>query len=275
MRRKVAGVLCALGTVVFAGAAVGAGPAGAATDEERIPAIGPATVPADACAASFPAGAFDTAKPEGSVAPGQAMAVDIRWRTAWHPGDAVDVLGCVAANGHFVGGTVERGVTNNGLWVHKFAVPANAANAAVVCEASLVIGPGASGAPEAERSDPDCFTVTAAAAQAEPAPAAANPGPAATEGKATTPTSAAGAPAPPTRSASAVPTPPAAAAAPASAPSTASVVAAPKPGAAPTTQLPHTGARDRMLLLLAGVLLIVGGWALTLRPIPRALPIGR
>ena len=259
MRRKAAGVLCALGAVVLTVGTFGAGPAGAA-DEERIPAIGPSTSATDACAGSFTGGAFDKAASEGSVAPGQAVAVDVTWRPAWHT-DKVDVLGCVAANGHFVAGTIERGVDNSGLWVHKFAVPENAANDATVCAAAVVIGPAASGAPEAERTDADCFTVTAAAVKAEPAPAAANPGPAETVGKATTtPTTRAASPAaspaaPPasTRSAAAAPTP---------------AMPATSAAAAPTTQLPHTGARERMLVLLAGVLLIIGGWALTLRPTP-------
>ena len=246
MRRKAAGVLCALGAVVLTIGTFGAGPAGAA-DEDRIPAIGPSTSATDACAGSFTAGAFDKAASEGNVAPGQAVDVDVRWRTAWHTADKVDVLGCVAANGHFVSGTIERGVDNSGLWVHKFAVPDNAANDATICAAAVVIGPAPSGAPQAERTDADCFQVTAAAGKAEPAPAAAEPGPAATEGKATTTPTAPAAPPPATRSAASVaaPTAPTAPAAP----------------AAPTTQLPHTGARERMLVLLAGVLLVVGGSA--------------
>jgi LPXTG-motif cell wall-anchored protein len=250
MRRKAAGVLCALGAAVLTVGTFGAGPAGAA-DDERIPAIGPSTAATDACAGSFTGGAFDKATSEGKVAPGQAVAVDVRWRTAWHT-DKVDVLGCVAADGHFVAGTIERGVDNSGLWVHKFAVPENAANDATVCEAAVVIGPAAGGAPQAERTDPDCFEVTAAAVKAEPAPASANPGPA-VEGKATTtPTAPAASPAP-ARSAAAAPTP---------------AVPATSTGAAPTTQLPHTGTRERTLVLLAGILLIIGGWALTLRPTP-------
>ena len=254
MRRKAGGVLCALGAVLLVAAA--AGPAGAATEEERIPVISnmPAT---EACTASFPAGAFDKAASEAAVAPGQPVAVDVTWRPAWHQGDKVDVLGCVAANGHFVAGTIERAVSNNGLWVHKFAVPADAANDARVCEAGIVIGPGADGAPQAERSDAACFTVAAAAAKPAPAPAAANPAPAAAVGKETsTPAAPAAAekapPAAAEKAAPAAPTPRVAAAAPAP-------VAAPKP---PTTQLPHTGARERVLVLLAGILLIVGGWAL-------------
>src|ERR1044072_6173852 len=109
--------------------------------------------------ASFPAPAFDKASAEGTVAPGQPVAVDVVWRAAWHSGDNVDVLGCVAANGRFVAATVERGVSNNGLWVHRFAVPADAANDARVCQAAVVIGPGASGAPQAERTDPGRLTV--------------------------------------------------------------------------------------------------------------------
>jgi len=263
MRRKAAGVLCALGTVLLTAGAVAAGPAGAATEEEHIPALGPSTVATDACTDSFPANAFDKAAPEGTVAPGQPVAVDVTWRTAWHPGDNVDVLGCVAANGRFVAGTVERGVANNGLWVHKFAVPANAANDIRVCEAAVVIGPGASGAPQAERTDPDCFTVAAAPVKAEPAPAAANPAPAATAGKETATPAAPSTPAPANAPAPAKTAAPAAQAAPANpAPR---VAAAAAPAKAPATQLPHTGARERALVLLAGILLIVGGWALGLR----------
>jgi len=243
--------LSTLGIVLLTAGAVAAGPAGAATEEERIPAIGPSTVATDACAASFAATAFDKSASEGTVAPGQAVAVDVTWRPAWHPGDSVDVLGCVAANGHFVGGTVERGVANNGLWVHKFAVPSDAANDVRVCQAAIVIGPGAGGAPQAERSDADCFTVAAAAVKAEPAPAAANPAPAASVGKETA-TPAAPATSPPARGAAS-----AEEAAPVN--STPRVAAAaPKP---PATQLPHTGARERALVLLAGILLIAGGWA--------------
>ena len=63
MRRKAAGVLCALGTVLLTAGAVAAGPAGAATEEERIPAIGPSTVATEACTASFPATASHTFTP--------------------------------------------------------------------------------------------------------------------------------------------------------------------------------------------------------------------
>jgi len=259
MRRKAAGVLCALGTVLLTAGAVTAGPAGAATEEERIPAIGPSTVATEACTASFPAGAFDKAAPEGTVAPGQPVAVDVTWRTAWHSGDNVDVLGCVAANGRFVAGSVERGVANNGLWVYKFAVPANAANDIRVCEAAVVIGPGAGGAPQAERTDAACFTVAAVAAKAEPAPAAAPAPPAAPMKETTTP---AAPPPAPTRTAAAAKK--ASPAAPA--PLVAAAADAPK---APAEQLPHTGARERLLVLLSGILLIVGGWALALGARPR------
>jgi hypothetical protein len=247
MRRKAAGVLYAVGAVLLSTGVAAARPAGAATDEERIPALGASTPATEACMASFPTGAFDKAADEGTVAPGQPIAVDVTWRTAWHQADQVDVLGCVAANGRFVGGTVERGVANEGLWVHRFAVPADAANDIRVCEAAVVTGPGAGGVPQAERTDPDCFTVAAAAVKAVPAPAAANPAPAAMVGKETTTPTMAVAPAP-TRTAAAAEQP-----APAS--------PAPK---APATQLPHTGARERLLVLLAGVLLIVGGWGLAL-----------
>jgi LPXTG-motif cell wall-anchored protein len=231
--------LLVLGAVLLTAGAVGAVPAGAATEEERIPAIYNTPAP-EACAASFPAGAFDKAASEATVAPGQPVAVDVTWRPAWHSGDNVDVLGCIAANGRFVEGTVERGVANNGSWVHKFAVPANAANDVRVCHAAMVIGPGAGDAPQAERTDADCFTVAAAAVKAAPAPAAANPAPAGDVGKETV-----------------TPAAPAAAAAKA-APRVAAEAAAPK---APATSLPHTGARDRTLVLLAGILLIAGGWA--------------
>ena len=258
MCRKAAGVLCALGAVLLTVGVAAAVPAGAATEEERIPAIGASTPAAEACTASFPAGAFDKAADEATVAPGQPMAVDVRWRTGWHSGDQVDVLGCVAANGRFVAGAVERGVANNGLWVHRFTVPADAANDIHVCEAAVVIGPGADGVPQAERADPACFTVAAAAVKAEPAPAAANPAPAATVGKETTtpttPAAAASTPArTPGRTAAAVEQ-----AAPAAAPGSAPAA----PGLeAPATPLPHTGARERLLVLLAGVLLMVGGLA--------------
>jgi LPXTG-motif cell wall-anchored protein len=240
--------------VLLTAGAVAAAPAGAATEEERIPAIGPSTVATDACAASFPADAFDKAAPEGTVAPGQPVAIDVTWRPAWHSGDNVDLLGCVAANGHFVGGTVERGVANNGLWVHKFAVPGNAANDVRVCHAAIVIGPGAGDTPQAERTDADCFTVAAVAAKAEPAPAAANPAPAGDVGKETATPAAPAAAAPPTRTA-------ASAAQPAPANPTPRVAAAAQAPKAPATNLPHTGARDRALVLVAGILLMVGGWA--------------
>jgi LPXTG-motif cell wall-anchored protein len=256
---KPAGVLlCALGAVVLV---AGVRPAGAATEEERIPVIGASTPAPEACTASFPANAFEKVASEGSVAPGQAVAVDVTWRPAWHQGDKVDILGCVAANGRFVDGTVERGVDNNGLWVHKFAVPASAAKDVLVCQAAVVIGPGSDGKAQAERSDPDCFTVAATAAKAEPAPAAANPAPAAGLGKETTAEAAQPASTPAqTRTAATPPAAPTASAPPRAA------AAAPAPAAAaakpPATQLPHTGARERLLVTLAGVLLIVGGWAL-------------
>lgn len=261
MRAKVAGVLCALAGVGVMVA--GVGPAGAET-EDRIPAIGASTKPVDACEASFPADTFAKVASVADVAPGQPVAVDVTWRPAWYSGDTVDVLGCVAANGRFVTGSVERGVdTSSGLWVHKFAVPANAAKDVAVCQAAVVFSTGADGAPTATRSDPDCFTVTAASAgEAAPAPASATP-PSAGVGKETTaaaPTPPPVAAAPPTRAAAADSAP--AVAAPA--PRTAAAAPAPKPGAtaaAPKTQLPHTGAAERLLVAVAGILLAVGGWA--------------
>ncbi len=197
------------------------------------------------------------------MAAGQPVAVDVTWRPAWYSGDTVDVLGCVAANGRFVDGSVERGVDNTtGLWVHKFAVPADAAKDVVVCQAAAVFSTAADGAATATRSDPDCFTVTAASAgEATPAPESATP--TAGAGKETTmaaPTPPPVAAAPPAKAA-------ATAAAGAPAPRTAAAAtAAPKPATAtaavPTTQLPHTGAAERLLVAVAGILLAVGGWAL-------------
>jgi hypothetical protein len=257
MRGKAAGVLCALACVGVV--AAGAGPAGAET-EDRVPAIGASTNAVDACAASFPADAFAKVASVADVAAGQPVAVDVTWRPAWFSGEKVDVLGCVATNGHFLDGTVERGIdTSSGLWVHKFAVPANAAKDAVLCQAAVVIGSGADDAPKATRSDPDCFTVTTAATAA-PAPAASTPAPLKETAAAAPAPAAAPKPAPttaPTRAA-------AAAGAPASR-SAAAAAPAPKPAAgttAPTTQLPHTGAAERLLVAAAGVLLALGGWAL-------------
>ena len=253
MRGKVAGVLCALAGVGVMVA--GVGPAGAEA-EDRIPAIGASTKPVDACAASFPADAFAKVASVADVAPGQPVAVDVTWRPAWYTGDTVDVLGCVAANGRFVDGSVERGVdTSTGLWVHKFAVPADAAKDVAVCQAAVVFS-----GDKATRSDPDCFTVTAASkSEAAPAPESANPSPGAgKETAVTAPTPPPAAAAPPTKA-------PAAATAPA--PRTAAAApATPKPATAstgvPATQLPHTGAAERLLVAAAGILLAFGGWAL-------------
>ena len=253
MRAKVAGVLCALAGVGVMVA--GAGPAGAET-EDRIPVVGASTKAVDACAASFPADAFAKVASVADVTPGQPVAVDVTWRPAWYSGDTVDVLGCVAANGRFVDGSVARGVdTSTGLWVHKFAVPANAAKDIAVCQAAVVFSEA-----KATRSDPDCFTVTAASTgEATPAPEAANPS--AGAGKETAVT----APAPPPVAAAApaatTPAPRTAAAAPAPKPATAATAATAATGV-PTTQLPHTGAAERLLVAVAGIMLAFGGWAL-------------
>ena len=263
MRAKVAGVLCALAGVGVMVA--GAGPAGAET-ADRIPAIGASTKAVDACAASFPADAFAKVASVADVAPGQPVAVDVTWRPAWYSGDTVDVLGCVAANGRFVDGSVERGVdTGTGLWVHKFAVPADAAKDIAVCQAAVVFSTGADGAATATRSDPDCFTVTAASTgEATPAPEAANPSGGAgkeTAVTAPTPPPVAAAPAKAPAAASA----PAASAPAGSAPRTAAAAPASQPAPAatalPKTQLPHTGAAERLLVAAAGIMLAVGGWA--------------
>jgi hypothetical protein len=260
-RAKVAGVLCALAGVGVMVA--GVGPAGAEA-EDRIPAIGAATKAVDACTASFPADAFAKVASVAEVAPGQPVAVDVTWRPAWYSADTVDVLGCVAANGRFVAGSVERGVdTGTGLWVHKFAVPADAAKDIAVCQAAVVFSTGSDGNPTATRSDPDCFTVTAASTS-EAAPAAESADPGAGAGKETAVT----APTPPPVAAmppkaAATNAAPAAAATPA--PRTAAAAPAPKPATAaaavPPTQLPHTGAAERLLVAAAGILLAIGGWA--------------
>lgn len=273
MLGKAAGALCALGLVGVV--AAGAGPAAAATGD-RVPAIGPSTNAVDACAASFAVDAFAKAASEADVAAAQPVAVDVTWRRAWYSGEKLDVLGCVAANGRFVDGVVERGIDNrSGLWVHKFSVPANAAEGVVVCEAAVVSGATGDGSTQATRMEPDCFTVTAAtAAEAVPAQDAATPK--ASAGKETTVASGTQPVAPaPSRTAAAVDGPVAAGADPKAGPTTAAAKpaasaasAAPRPatGAAatvPTTQLPHTGAAQRRLVAGGGALLALGGWALT------------
>jgi hypothetical protein len=259
--------MCAFAWVVVVG---NAGPATAANEEERIPAIGGSTSPVDSCAASFPPDAFAKAASVGAVAPGQSVAVDVSWRPAWHPGERVDILGCVAANGRFVAGSrLTQGVENTGLHVHTFVVPANAANDILICEAAVIVGPGGSGAVEAERTDPDCFTVASAA---EPAPAAASD-PA--KGQAAVNGPPAAAPVQQSTAASsgkpaAVPAPTRTAAAADPAP------AATAPPAVPASSLPHTGARERALMVLAGTLLALGGCAVATgarrAPVPCAIP---
>jgi|GEM_PF-4091133 len=249
MRGKVVGVFCAGLAVVVAGA----GSAGAAA-EDRIPAVGASTSAAESCAASFPPDALTRAASEATVAPGQPIAVDVTWRPAWHSSDRVDVLGCVAANATFVDGTVERGIANRGLWVHKFAVPLTAAEHILVCEAAIVMGPGANGAPQAERTDPDCFTVGATAEKAPSAPAPATPDAGTAQAKDPIAAPRAAPSSPPPVAVPAVSTPPRTAAAAPSAPTNPGVTTA-----KPASQLPHTGTRDDSLALLAGILLVVGG----------------
>src|SRR5919205_261680 len=118
MRLVFAGVMCAMASVFL-----GVTPAVAATGaEDRIPALEAGTSAVDACTAAFPGDAFAKAAPEGTVAPGQPVSVDVTWRTAWHEESSVDVVGCVASDSRFDAGgsTVARGVTNNGLYVHHF-----------------------------------------------------------------------------------------------------------------------------------------------------------
>jgi hypothetical protein len=261
--RVVAGVMCAVASVVMAatpGVAV-------AETEDRIPALEAGTSAADACNAAFPNDAFAHAPSEGTVTPGQRFSVDVTWRTAWHEESTVDVVGCVASDGRFDpdGSTLARGVENNGLYVHHFTVPEGSANDATICEAAVIIGRAHGGALGAERSGPDCFTVAASsrtAAGAEPAAAVSEPtttpgedAPAARHGPPAAQSQAgvgwAGQAQPQTPSVMAGAT--------TSTPSAAPPALAPSAPAARPAELGRTGARDRILVLVAGLMFILGG----------------
>ncbi len=194
---------------------------------------------------------FAQAAPEGKVAPGDPFAVDVTWGRGWDAAP-VEVVGCTAVDGRYlaVASTRVRQTANDGLYVHEFSVPEGAQDGSTICEEAVVIGHSSAGAPRAERSGADCFTVVAASAT-KPAPES-TPKPVAAVGPA-------------------APTPAGPALAPAQAAVTRTqqqLVAAPPapadsaaPAPAGVPALPRTGAGGRALAALAGLLIVLGGAA--------------
>lgn len=241
------------------------------------PTFDPTATAAQTCDAVFGSDAGPQTPSKGAVAPEQSIAEDVTWKANWKPGSTVEVVACGAIDGKFQNelSTIQPAKPNDGLFVHTFAVPKDTANGALVCERGVVLGESASGAPQAERTDADCFTVAVAKGAA---PAAAGPPPVSAPSAASEKPDAA-----PTGSAAAPPGPRQAAEAGAGtakspivagATESRSAAEASTPGsasaAAPTAGLARTAANDRMLLAAAGLLFLLGGFMLvgsgSLRP---------
>jgi hypothetical protein len=256
MRVVFAGVRCAVASVVMV---TTAGVAMAGT-EDRIPALEAGTSAAEVCTAAFPNDAFAHAPSEGTVAPGQLFSVDVTWRTAWHEESTVDIVGCVVSDGRFDadGSTLARGVGNNGLYVHHFTVPNGSATGATICEAAVIIGRAQGGAPGAERSGPDCFTVADAQQPAGDSNLTTNPGEGALAGSHGPPAAASGAES--GGVAQAQPQPSAVVAG-----ATATTPAATPQGPAASTsaarpaELGRTGTGEHILVIVAGLMFMLGG----------------
>lgn len=235
-------------------AAIGTG-GGAAVAASDVP---PDASAAEACAAVFGADTAGGATVDRSVAAGEPASRDITWDRTAPPGPS-EVLGCTAVDGTFIDGLSARArrVENDGLFVHHFSVPGDAAAGTTLCERGAVIRTTPSGGRTVDRLAADCLVVTApgrgkpqrGGAAAAPAPVTPAPIPAV----------AAPAAAPHPAPAPSAPAAPAAAASPA-APSTAA-----QADTAPTN-LPRTGATERWLTASAGALLGLGGLALAARP---------
>lgn len=237
-----------------------------------VPAAGAATSTED-CVAAFGNAPFSDGPTEGRVGPGEALSLDVAWGSSFEKGSPVDVLACAALDNVFldVASTRVSG-DNQGLFVHRFAVPADAPAGARLCEAAVVTGRSATGQPRAERIAAECLQVAtpgaalkavvavlpAPAAPPGPVPPAAPAVPAPTTPAPTTPASAAAAPAP--RIAASFP-----AGSPVSATAQAEVAPVQRGSEHGVVRsMPRTGTHSRLALALAGMLLLAGGFGVAL-----------
>ena len=209
--------------------------ASAQTSDGAVPQVAAEATPAEACRAVFDNDAFDDVPSDGLVSPQQVVSLNLTWGTGWKPGVPVEVLSCTAVNRTFSGDLSIRNqaVSNDGLFVHEFNVPASIPDRATICERAVVLGQSVTGAPKAERLDPQCFTVAAERSAT------------ATERPATPRHGANPAEAPPSAGPS-------------------------RDGTRGSAGLARTGAGERLLALVAGLLFVVGGWTIGCgrRPIP-------
>lgn len=246
-KRPIAGAALGLSLVV-------AGPfnglARAQTPDGAVPRLATEVTPVEACRAVFDNGAFNDVPSQGLVSPHDVVSLNLTWGTGWKPGAAVEVLSCTAVNGAFSGDLSIRNqsVPNDGLFVHEFHLPAAVPNGATICERAVVIGQSDTGAPKAERLDPQCFTVAAertGSSTERGAPPRGGANPAEEQASAGRSPASKGADRSPGRVAGAAqPNPPGTAGSPASA------------------GLARTGTGDRLLALVAGLLFVFGGWTI-------------
>ncbi|MDQ3944411.1 MAG: hypothetical protein M3357_04535 [Actinomycetota bacterium] len=104
-----------------------------------------------------------TVPPDGStVQPGEAVEVAITWPPETFAGDAVHkVLDCVTVGGALSPelSAEERNADNDGVFQHRFVVPADAGPGTIVCDRGFVSGPGATGIFARHKTNEVCMTV--------------------------------------------------------------------------------------------------------------------
>lgn len=228
-----------------------------------IPTVPAAAAAVDACRTVFGPEPFGATPSEGIVSPGDPLSIDVTWGGGWKPGQTLDLLSCTAVDGVFSEhlSVRTRAAEDDGVFVHDFRVPSDAPDGATVCQRAVVIGQAPAGAPKAERLEPSCFTVNSDAASPP---------------RSTTPDASANGASPITgKGARGAAGSPAASSAPSSPPAHASGSEHERKGhsavpAPPTSDLARTGPAQRILFLVAGVLLLMGGWAVAVgRPVTR------
>lgn len=119
-----------------------------------------------------------TVPPDGAtVRPGDVVEVAITWPRETFPADSVHkVLDCVTVGGALFPrlSVEERGADNDGLFEHRFVVPADAAPGTAVCDRGFVSGVGAGGVFSRNKTNRVCVTV-APSPEAAPLPPEAPP----------------------------------------------------------------------------------------------------
>ena len=246
-----------VGLTVFAAT----GLVGAAGAMAPVPTMPAAASVVEACALAFGAAPSGAPSSDGLVARGQPLSVDVTWGTRWKRGQTVDVVGCTAVDGVWSETLSVRSeaAERDGVFVHDFRVPSDAADGTQVCQQAIVIGQSPAGAPKAERLEPSCFTVSGDATMNRCSAAEGSGHVGASTGEAET--SGGGA----SRSGAAL--------GPASPRSRASHPAHDRQGesavtGSATAGLARTGPASKNLLLAASLLLLLGGWSVaTGRPV--------